>query len=284
MFSGKYSEKLVKIRINNVALSLPVAAIREFLLYAEKERIDKISVDTREKCIIINSDKIPINEMWGIGAYVRGWRYRDGVWVYKDVKFKHMIFTVYETFNEQEYYDPEIKGKEVIDIGGGVGDTAVYFTKIGASKVVVVEPLPILINEIQENLKLNGVEDKVIVINAALSSSNGKTKVPNNFNIYYSFSYKTDNKGDVEIDKITLSDILKLVNNPYLLKIDCEGCEYEVIMYDYENVKKFHKIIFEFHFPKKIQEVLKRLSKDFECEATKGKLTYIVRCTRKHKR
>ncbi|BDC18530.1 hypothetical protein [Acidianus sp. HS-5] len=40
-----------------------------------------------------------------------------------------------------------------------------------------------------------------------------------NYDIYYSFSYKVDNKGEVEIDKVTLSDILKLVDNPYLLKI-----------------------------------------------------------------
>lgn len=40
-----------------------------------------------------------------------------------------MIFTIYETFNAQEYYDPGIRGREVVDVGGGVGDTAVYFAK-----------------------------------------------------------------------------------------------------------------------------------------------------------
>jgi FkbM family methyltransferase len=114
-----------------------------------------------------------------------------------------MIFTIYETFNDQEYYDPGIKGREVVDVGGGVGDTAVYFAKNGASKVITVEPLPVLVKEIEENL------NQVVVINAALGSSKGKIHVPLNYDIYYSFSYKSDNKGEIEIEKITLGDILK---------------------------------------------------------------------------
>lgn len=42
-----------------------------------------------------------------------------------------MIFTVYETFNDQDYYVPGVDGREVVDIGAGVGDTAIYFAKLG---------------------------------------------------------------------------------------------------------------------------------------------------------
>ena len=281
MFSGKYSEKLIKTRIGNYAVTLPLSAIREFLLYAGKNKVGKIYVDSDEKSIIINSDKIPLNEIWGIGAYVRGWRYKDGLWFYKNVKFKHMIFTIYETFNDQEYYDPGIKKRDVVDVGGGVGDTAIYFAKNGASKVITVEPLPVLVKEIEENLKLNDVMNQVVIINAALGSSKGKIHVPLNYDIYYSFSYKSDNKGEIEIEKITLGDILKTISDPYLLKMDCEGCEYDVIMNDYENVKKFEKLVFEFHYPKKVNEIQNLLSNDFECISRKGKVTYLIKCTKK---
>lgn len=280
MFSGKYSEKLVNIRIGNQAVKLPLAAIREFLLYAEKNKLAKLYIDNYEKYIIINSEKIPLNEIWGIGAYVRGWKYENGLWVYNDVKFKHMIFTVYETFNDQDYYVPGVDGREVVDIGAGVGDTAIYFAKLGASKVIAVEPLPVLVKEIEENLKINGLEERVVVINAALGSSKGKIRVPKDYNIYYSFAYKPNGEGEIEIDKITLSDILRMTSDPYCLKMDCEGCEYDVIMNDYENLKKFEKLVFEFHFPSKINQVLARLNNDFECTVKKGKVTHLIKCSR----
>nr|WP_241208932.1 FkbM family methyltransferase [Sulfolobus islandicus] len=75
--------------------------------------------------------------------------------------------------------------------------------------------------------------------------------------------------------------MLKIVSDPYLLKMDCEGCEYDVIMNDYENVKKFEKLVFEFHFPKKVNEILNQLSRDFECIPRKGKVTYLIKCTKK---
>ncbi|ARM76125.1 FkbM family methyltransferase [Acidianus manzaensis] len=281
MFSGKYSEKRVKVTVDNYTLFLPLSAIREILLYAGNNKVESFYVDTKENCILINLDKIPINEIWGIRAYVNGWRFKNDVWVYKDVKLKHMIFTAYETFNDEEYYDTGIKGREVVDVGGGIGDTAVYFAKMGASKVITIEPLPILIEEIKTNLKLNNVEDKVVVLNAALASSKGKIKVPTNYNIYYSFAYKANDSGEIEVDKITLTDVLKIVNDPYLLKMDCEGCEYDIIMNDYENLNRFEKIIFEFHYPKKINEVLDKLGNDFMCEVKKGKVTYLIRCSKK---
>ncbi|BDC18529.1 hypothetical protein [Acidianus sp. HS-5] len=52
-------------------------------------------------------------------------------------------------------------------------------------------------------------------------------------------------------------------------------------MNDYENVKKFKKLIFELHFSKKCKEIIKQLSNDFDCEVRKGKVTYLVRCRQK---
>jgi hypothetical protein len=105
--------------------------------------------------------------------------------------------------------------------------------------------------------------------------------VPLNYDIYYSFSYKSDNKGEIEIEKITLDDMLKTISDPYLLKMDCEGYEYDVIMNDYENVKKFEKLVFEFHYPKKVNEIQNLLSNDFECISRKGKVTYLIKCIKK---
>jgi len=70
---------------------------------------------------------------------------------------------------------------------------------------------------------------------------------------------------------ITLSDIIDNYNidDNTLLKMDCQGCEYDVILNDYEYIKAFKEVIFEYHadiakIPVKL--LLKKLSKDFECE------------------
>ena len=47
---------------------------------------------------------------------------------------------------------------------------------------------------------------------------------------------------------MTLGDLLGMVNDPYLLKIDCEGCEAQVILGpERERLRAFERIIFETH-------------------------------------
>jgi len=49
-------------------------------------------------------------------------------------------------FLESNYEVPEVlsglRGREVVDVGASVGDTALYFVLNGARKVIAVEPLP----------------------------------------------------------------------------------------------------------------------------------------------
>jgi hypothetical protein len=48
----------------------------------------------------------------------------------------------------------------------------------------------------------------------------------------------------------------------------CEGCEYDIILNDYEHVKLFDEVYFEYHaYATKISVVLlKKMSKDYKCE------------------
>jgi predicted RNA methylase len=54
------------------------------------------------------------------------------------------IGTILEVFAEGEYEVPEVlsglRGRDVIDVGASVGDTALYFVLNGARKVIAVEP------------------------------------------------------------------------------------------------------------------------------------------------
>jgi len=96
------------------------------------------------------------------------------------------IGTILKVFAGGEYEIPEalsgLKGRDVIDVGASVGDTALYFVLKGARKVIALEPLPNVAKCAEEHLKLNGVTDEVKVINAALGS--GPVSVPCDYDLW----------------------------------------------------------------------------------------------------
>jgi FkbM family methyltransferase len=160
-------------------------------------------------------------------------------------------FSIVETFLEGVYDIPEVlsglKGREVVDVGANVGDTALYFILHGARKVIAVEPLPNAAKYIEENAKLNGVSDKVRVVSAALSSK--PASVPCDYDILLSGGFSTlKGEGLCVVPSVTLGDLLNMVDDPYLLKMDCEGCEAEAILGpERERLRAFEHIIFETH-------------------------------------
>ncbi|MCC6580342.1 MAG: tRNA (adenine(22)-N(1))-methyltransferase TrmK [Phycisphaeraceae bacterium] len=54
-------------------------------------------------------------------------------------------------------------GAKVLDLGCGVGPLSIYAAKQGASQVIAVDVMPQSCELARENVKLNGVEDKVSV-------------------------------------------------------------------------------------------------------------------------
>ncbi|MFP3319063.1 MAG: FkbM family methyltransferase [Acidilobus sp.] len=143
------------------------------------------------------------------------------------------VVTINETFAEGGYEVPEVlsglRGRDVIDVGVNVGDTALYFVLNGARKVIAVEPLPNVAKCAEENMRLSGATDKVKVINAALSDE--PVSVPCDYDVLLSRYFSTlKGNGLCKVPGITLGDLLNMVKDPYLLKMDCEGCEAEAVL------------------------------------------------------
>ena len=152
------------------------------------------------------------------------------------------IWTINEVYVENEYNPgilSDLKGKDVVDIGANVGDSSIYFAVFGAKKVIGVEPLPNIANCAINNVKLNNLENKII--NAGLSINNGFISVPCDYDIGKAgvFSLVKSN-GNCKVPTITLKDVIEMVDNPYLLKLDCEGCEADILTKsDPNELKKF---------------------------------------------
>ena len=154
-------------------------------------------------------------------------------------------------FTNGEYEVPEVlsglRGRDVIDVGANVGDTALYFVLNGARKVIAVEPLPNVAKCAEENVKLSSIVDRVKIVNAALGS--GPVSVPCNYDVSSSVAFSTlSSSGPCKVPGVSLGDLLNMVNDPYLLKMDCEGCEAQVILGpEREKLRAFEHIIFEAH-------------------------------------
>jgi len=156
-----------------------------------------------------------------------------------------------DIFIKGEYEIPEVlsglRGRDVIDVGASVGDSTLYFILNGARKVIAVEPLPNVARCAEENLRLSGATDKVKMINAALG--NEPVSVPCDYDLLSSRTFSTlKGSGPCRVPGVTLGDLLSMVEDPYLLKMDCEGYEAQVMLGpEREGLKAFDHIIFETH-------------------------------------
>jgi len=160
-------------------------------------------------------------------------------------------YDIAELFAVGLYDVPEVlsglKGRDVIDVGASAGDTALYFLLNGARKVIALEPLPNVARCADENVRLSGATDKVKALNAALSDE--PVSVPCNYDMLSSRYFSTlSSSGPCKVPGVTLGDLLNMVEDPYLLKMDCEGCEAQVILGpEREKLRAFEHIIFETH-------------------------------------
>jgi FkbM family methyltransferase len=162
--------------------------------------------------------------------------------------FEFLYDIVFENFIGGAYDDLDVRDKTVVDIGAGVGDTAILFSLRGAKRVIALEPFPDLYKKALINIRINSFKNRILLINAGLGSFDGEvTTKSNNVHGYYLFRPKT---GNVNIRIYTLSSLIKeyKIEKDSVLKMDCEGCEYETIPnVRSDDLATFKQIIIEYH-------------------------------------
>jgi FkbM family methyltransferase len=225
-----------------------------------------------------------------IGLIKSGWNYKGNYWEKNGIKFKYAYGSVYEVFEEKEDYKfLNVKDKNVLDIGAFVGDSPIYFILKGAKRVYAIEPHPSAYKEMLENIKLNNMKDKIIPINMGISYEKDYVSI-NIMDITQlgKYFFNSNSKG-IKIPAGKLSDIIDKYNiDAQILKMDCEGCEYDIILKDYDTIKEFDEIEFEYHaYNTKIpvNKLLEKLNKDFEYKFIRGginKKVGIIYCIRKN--
>ena len=215
-----------------------------------------------------------------------GWFYNNNYWEKNGIKFKHLYAAIYGVFEEEDYKFLNVKDKNVLDIGAFVGDSPIYFILKGAKKVYAIEPHPDAYKEMIENIKLNNMEDKIIPINMGINYEKDYINIHTKAVNTQSTLLKSEGNG-IKVPAGKLSEIIDKYNiDAQVLKMDCEGCEYDIILKDYDTIKEFEEIGIEHHaYKTKIpaSKLLEKLNKDFECKIIRGGIYRegILHCIRK---
>ena len=118
------------------------------------------------------------------------------------------------------------------------------------------------------------MEDKIIPINMGINYESNYISIPTTIVNTQGTLLKQEEEG-IKIPTSKLSDIIDKYNiDAQILKMDCEGCEYNIILKDYDTIKEFDEIGFEYHaYNTKIpaNKLQEKLNKDFECKIIEEK-------------
>ena len=200
--------------------------------------------------------------------------FNDDLYVdFMGLKFRDVFRSMVEVFIDNEWGFLNVKGHHVIDVGAFNGDSSIYFAINGAEKVIAIEPHPKAYLEMLINIKLNNLSSKIIPINVAIGGE-GFIELPIDvsLNDVIDKIYEKRVRGQsrvVKVRSIKLSDLLNLTSiRPEVLKLDCEGCEYDIVENDYFSLELFEELGIECHLRRgSLKALLNKLSKDFKCKA-----------------
>jgi hypothetical protein len=142
-----------------------------------------------------------------------------------------------EIFLRKVYGDKRLEGRSVIDVGASIGDSSLYFATLGSSCIYALESDPSIFQIALENIRMNNMLNAIHLYNVSVTS-------------HYLASLILEKK---------MSNIF--------LKLDCEGCEYEIISRlsskIYEQIDDIVMEYHESHIPivKRLSEVGYKLKK-----------------------
>jgi FkbM family methyltransferase len=282
----------LKLRSEKIIV-IPRLLYPEIIYYYYMGYIKNITEDRIYLEIDNKTFRLPLKEIELLGfqdiikLLKSGWLYYENYWEKNNIRFKHLYGVIYEVFEKEDYKFLNVKDKNVLDIGAFVGDSAIYFILKGAKKVYAIEPHPDAYKEMLENIKLNNMEDKIIPINIGINYEKDYIFInTKNFAQIAGSFFNSNNKG-IKIPAGKLSDIIDKYNiDAQILKMDCEGCEYDIILKDYDTIKEFEEIGFEYHINQiktPINKLLDKLNNDFECKIIeeKSKDIGLIHCINK---
>ncbi|MEM4898630.1 MAG: FkbM family methyltransferase [Pyrobaculum sp.] len=145
-----------------------------------------------------------------------------------------------------KYYSADVKNGVVVDVGAGIGDTAIFYVSRGARRVYAFEPVERHFRYLVDNVARNNAVDRVVAFNYGLWVEDGVLKVK-----YEGLTTGSSIGDEVELKVRRLGDVLREIAEAEggidLVKMDCEGCEYALIATPCEVIRLARQYIVEIH-------------------------------------
>jgi hypothetical protein len=138
---------------------------------------------------------------------------------------------LHDIFVKGEYTFLKVDKKFVFDIGANIADSSIYFAKRGALRVIALEPDQENFLVAKKNIHVNSLEKKIDLLQMGCGTDGTM-------------------EDKIEIKIVSLETLIKTYpNKPMILKLDCEGCEYETILNSTSStLKNFSQIQIEYHY------------------------------------
>lgn len=134
------------------------------------------------------------------------------------------------------------KGKIMIDIGANIGAYSILSYN-NFEEILAVEPGQEALHILQQNIILNNANN-ITVISKAVSDKIGSVKLYRTPELV-NYSIKNESGSYIEVQTISLSQLLHPFNSVDLVKIDVEGSELEVIYSGLELITRVKSLIIE---------------------------------------
>lgn len=188
----------------------------------------------------------------------------DGInFKFSDSVISKTVYFVSNELNAANEYDFKNlnfkKGDCVVDIGGNIGMVSIYLAKkYPFLKIYAFEPVRQNYENFKYNIKLNNIPDGTIFLeNKAVTKDGRIVNMTINVNNTGGSSISdvistggVTQELNTNIESTTLKDIFKVnkIKKLRMLKIDCEGSEYEILQNTPEHIlKNIQALRGEFH-------------------------------------
>jgi len=164
--------------------------------------------------------------------------------------YSNYYFTEYKKFFGEELQIK--KGTTIIDIGAHIGTFSLPISYEYKSRVFSFEPNISNYQYLIDNIQINLLNDRISTYNVAISKENnyvefteGDTSTRGALT-HNKFHKSASNGTTYKVKTVSLNDVVneEQIKTVDILKIDCEGAEYEIIYNLNDNIFSMTKLIF----------------------------------------